>query len=278
MTLVAAHLTTDAATVCTDAIAYGPGGQVMTLDEPKVAVLAPLAALTAARGDHAIGLMWNQRAQLLAEAGATFDELAQAAPAELNRLVGMLHAAMGAFGHQAPDQPHDAHLYLIGWSETARRFRGVVYASTHDWEPLELTDEHAGMHVAPAPPGIAPSELEQRHHRHRGLPPLPDGAPATPPLDVDGWRQLVRDIFEGRARAPFASGWRIPIGGAVTLTTLTRDGVTQEPIARIGEADVLGCFTATPPTPAGKVGRNAPCPCGSGIKAKKCTCAMATAR
>ena len=54
-----------------------------------------------------------------------------------------------------------------------------------------------------------------------------------------------------------------PIGGYVTRATITQDGIALSHIGDL-EAD------KAPTAPSRKIGRNEPCPCGSGRKAKRC--------
>lgn len=100
---------------------------------------------------------------------------------------------------------------------------------------------------------------------------LPQGLWADPPVADDGASQ-VREPFRGdkhlvdlmrlqREDREKPSGYNI--GGPVTRATITRDGIALAHICDL-ESD------AERSEPARKVGRNEPCPCGSGRKSKRC--------
>ena len=108
--------------------------------------------------------------------------------------------------------------------------------------------------------------------------PLPEGLWCDPEIHDGGCKvgepfkgddQLVQIVRRQRAKREKPSGH--PIGGYVTRATITRDGID---LKRIGDLEQPGDAPAASNPSVGlsnrKVGRNDPCPCGSGRKAKKC--------
>ena len=68
--------------------------------------------------------------------------------------------------------------------------------------------------------------------------------------------RMFRDVVDGKTSRATKSA-AAPTGGTVGV-------ITSGPFPRLGTAP------AEPTSPTGKVGRNDPCPCGSGRKHKKC--------
>jgi hypothetical protein len=105
--------------------------------------------------------------------------------------------------------------------------------------------------------------------------PLPAGLWCDPPINDDGGckveqtfrgdAHMVEIMRQQRATREKASGFSI--GGYVTRATITSDGIA---LARIGDLEEPAAASQTTTKPTRKVGRNEPCPCGSGRKAKRC--------
>jgi preprotein translocase subunit SecA len=84
----------------------------------------------------------------------------------------------------------------------------------------------------------------------------------------------------GQAAAPVGQVEREPLGSPAQVTSAPADRLVRggRPLAPVGGTDVSKLRTnrgdepqkARPTTVAEKVGRNDPCPCGSGLKYKKC--------
>ena len=112
-----------------------------------------------------------------------------------------------------------------------------LYSNDRDFQPIKLPE---GLWCDP---DIAPNGSCKVGEAFRGDEHLVD---------------IMRRQREKRARP---SGY--PIGGPVTRARISRDGIA---LAQIGDLEA----DAQPVEPARKVGRNEPCPCGSGRKAKRC--------
>lgn len=153
----------------------------------------------------------------------------------------------------------------------------TLYNATRQWAikghtPVELRDEDR-RHLKPLPDSMGMKPLPDP----MGMKPLPDSMGMKPLPDSIGMKPLPDPLRMTPVNGPFRSS---PPGGVAPFPGVAHPteapGVVL-PFPGMAKADLAAgaprifTETAKPASTAdGKVGRNDPCPCGSGKKYKKC--------
>lgn len=257
MTMTVVHANGDQAQIMTDGIAYNEAlSWVKALPEVKATVLEGITTAVASRGCYVLGQLWLAAAVNTAARVDSFDELAEAAPMLLR-----------ANTERGPGD-QEVQAYAVGWSPAADGFRALVWDGLADFACEDITGT---LHVTPAPVGCPPTAVEQRVRQRDGVDPLPEGKPAPPPRTDEQWQLLAKVIHNSRAKASMSSRLKVPVGGDVTLTTLTRSGVDQRVIHRFTSDD----FEAMVAGSLHPMVQLRPCGCGSGQRWVDCCLSVA---
>lgn len=245
MTMTVVHANGDQAQIMTDGLAYNASlTYIIAAPEAKATVLEHFTAAVASRGSYVLGRIWEDAAARLAARVASFDEFAEAVPSLLRTIA---ERGPQRYADYSPTTgEHRAQVvqaYAVGWSPAADGFRALLWDGLDGFACEDITGT---LHVTPAPVGCPPTAAEQRARARNGVDPLPEGKPARAPQTDAEWRLLAETVHKGRAQARADSGLKVPVGGDVTLTTLTRHGADQRVIHRFTaedfEAMVAGTF------------------------------------
>lgn len=248
MTMTVVHTDGDQAQIMTDGLAYnGSMTYIKATPEAKATVLEGINTAVASRGSYVLGQRWKRAAAYLTAEGYVdgFDTFVEHVPTLLRRIIDEDTSAVGRYNARTGEYEAPAvEAYAVGWSPSAERFRAFVW---HSQDPGGPTGEEitGALHVVPAPVGCPPSTVEQRVRERNGEKPLREGKPAPAPWTDEQWRLLAKVVHKSRAQARIGSGLKIPIGGDVTLTTLTRSGVDQRVIHRYTAEDFEAMIAGT---------------------------------
>jgi len=251
VTLVAVHAGQDSAHVLFDQLVYN---SVVTWiedsPEPKAVELPGLDAATVFVGDFKLGRHWQDNAVTYAALCEDVDEF--------------VHGFPDMFAKLCRGTVPELAVFVVGYSPARGRF--VAYAAGRDdW--FTFRDVSDVLTVFPSPPGYAPSEIEQRARAQIGKPPLPEGGEDYPPPQDDGqWVELAKLVHRGRAEPVWDQDLKVPMGGDVTLLTVTRGQVDQRVVHRFDDDDRERMLAGTV-HPSQQMGL---CMCGSGRRMLDC--------
>lgn len=301
MTMLAFRTDGDHAEICTDTLGYSPTGAKLNRCN-KVTLLAPhLRGAMMMQGNATqFGASWVRALDVLAHCLDDFDALDEAARECLPRA---WHDAGGS------DRLSPSTAYHIGYSASAGRFVAVAYPSingfqptdasgfflvpsllSHDAEPPETLEEwvtlgtqvRAERFGAPIESGhktiIGGELIHWRLDRDGGaqqriIHTFDDSDEALRPLVAGTMHPLAQlDACPCGSRKVLAACHGLPVDSPCGC----RNGLTWGDCCR-PSGDAIAQAQAELDARNTNVGRNDPCPCGSGVKSKRCCKALVVA-